>query len=91
MDVGGVKGQSRNSPFPPRRPHCLPTETPPTVRRLYGALSKHRGQVLSIKGAPNIFYFLKELCEFYVYWQAFENVFNFVMFTNDFLTSYLLK
>lgn len=43
-----------------------------------------------IKGALNIF-FLKELCEFYVYWQAFQNVFNLVIFTNDLFTSYLLK
>lgn len=31
------------------------------------------------------------VCEFYVYWQAFENVFNFVMFTNDLFTCYLLE
>jgi len=44
-------------------------------------------QAFYTKGALNIFYFSKEVhvCEFYVYWQAFFNVFNFVMFTDDFI------
>lgn len=62
MAVGGVKGQRRNSCFPPGGPHCLPTETPDTVMCLWVALSEDRGQAFYIKGALNIFYFLKELC-----------------------------
>lgn len=49
--------------LPSRRPPCcLPTEAPPTVRCRWEALSEHRGQAFYIKGALNIFYFLKELC-----------------------------
>lgn len=59
-DVGRIKGQSRNSPSPPEAP-LLPTETPPTVARVRGALSKVGDQAFYIRGALNILYFLKEL------------------------------
>lgn len=43
-------------------PTASPLETLPAVRSLQVALSEHRDQAFYIKGALNIFYFLKELC-----------------------------
>lgn len=56
-DVGGVKGDSRNSSL--REALWPPHETPPTIRCLQVALSEDRDQAFYIKGALNIFYFLK--------------------------------
>lgn len=53
---------SRNPSFLPGSPYCLPLETLPAVRSLQVALSEDRDQAFYIKGALNIFYFLKELC-----------------------------
>lgn len=52
----------REETLPSGGPCCLPMETPPALRYLRVALSEHRVQAFSIKGALNIFYFLKELC-----------------------------
>jgi hypothetical protein len=70
---------------------CFPLEAPPTIRCLQVAVSEDRDQAFYIKGALNIFYFFKELCEFYTHWEVVENVFNFAMFTNDLFITCLLK
>lgn len=91
MDVGGVKGESRRSTFlPGRRP--LPPHRNFTYHKVLGGPVEDRGQAFYIKGALNIFYFLKELFVNFTYTgKLLKNVFNFVMFTNGLFTSYLLK
>lgn len=89
----GRRSERRNSSVPAGGSCSLPTGTPPPVRCLSPAGPvRGRGQAFYIMGALNIFYFLKELCLWIVCILAsFWNVFNFVMFTNDLFTSYLLK
>lgn len=92
MDVDGVKGQSRTA-SPPRRPVLPPHRNPNYCKMSLGDPVRGQRSGILYQGCSEHILFFKRttFVEFSVYWQASENVFNFIMFTNVLFTSYLLE